>query len=360
VVRRVLIVSIVLGWSHFASAAEATGDLVAHGVELRRMGRDAEALAEFKRALAIEKSPRTQAQVALAEQALGLWVEAEEDLLRAFDQKGDPWIKKNLTSLTKALGVIRSHLGTLDLWGSPDGATVLINTRAVGKLPLDRPIRVAGGPVLLTARLDGYLDMTRTVAVPAGATVREHIELYPAAVANAPKRKDAAATAVPSTAKPAAVATGAVRSPSADPIGLRQVTEPSPPSSGLRPLAWAAGIGAAAALAFGVVETVARQHDKAAFENYAFPNPTDPNHPIPDYCNTDSLAPECKPLEDAFNRSNALMIVGYAAGATLAVASAVLFVVSSRGDEGGSRSSAVACVPAVDHGDRLLSCRLDF
>src|SRR5262249_56806117 len=84
--RFVLIVSFLLaGWSRFASAAETSNDIVARGVELRKKGRDAEALSEFKRALAIDKAPRTQAQVALAEQALGPRVAAEHRLLRTVD-----------------------------------------------------------------------------------------------------------------------------------------------------------------------------------------------------------------------------------------------------------------------------------
>lgn len=69
-------------------------------------------------AFAETKAPGTQAQIALAEQALGLWVEAEYDPLPAFDQRGKTLDQKNLASLTTGLRVIQSHLGTLELWGN--------------------------------------------------------------------------------------------------------------------------------------------------------------------------------------------------------------------------------------------------
>jgi hypothetical protein len=116
-----------------------------------------------------------------------------------------------------------------------------------------------------------------------------------------------------------------------------------------------------AAIALGVAETIIRQHNKAKFDNYVFANPSDPSHPIAGYCNTDIVMPECKPLQDAFNRSNTLMIVGYAAGGALAVGSAVLFLLSPpRGGDAGAQSTALACAPVVGGGEQLMSCRLDF
>ena len=62
-----------------ARTAEATGDAAEHlikqGVELRAKGKDAEALVLFQKAYAATPSPRALAQIALAEQALGRWIE---------------------------------------------------------------------------------------------------------------------------------------------------------------------------------------------------------------------------------------------------------------------------------------------
>ena len=112
---------------------ESVDAIVAKGVELRRQGKDAEALAEFQRALKIQNSPRVAAQAALAEQALGLWTNAEEDLTAAMSHEGDPWIKKNRATLAKAMEVIQSHLGTLEIWGTPVGAEVFVNNKSAGR-----------------------------------------------------------------------------------------------------------------------------------------------------------------------------------------------------------------------------------
>ncbi len=58
------------------------------GNELRRVGRDREALAEFQRAARIANTARVNAQIALAEQALGLWVEAETHMAKAGIRRG--------------------------------------------------------------------------------------------------------------------------------------------------------------------------------------------------------------------------------------------------------------------------------
>src|SRR5262249_32650092 len=151
--------------------------------------------AEFQRAMKIRKTPRVEAQVALAEQALGIWDVAEEDLLAALAESDDPWIRKNRTALNRALETIRANLGTLDVWGKPEGAEVFINEKPVGTLPLKQPIRVFGESAVVRVRATGYFEATRTPRVLRGQTVREYVELVavppsPPVVATAPDRPD--------------------------------------------------------------------------------------------------------------------------------------------------------------------------
>ena len=66
-----------------ARADEPPGDaeaLIQHGIELRRAGKNGEALSEFQKAYAIAPTPRAQAQIALALHALGDWLGAERGL----------------------------------------------------------------------------------------------------------------------------------------------------------------------------------------------------------------------------------------------------------------------------------------
>lgn len=69
------------------------------GIRLRAERRDAEALAVFRRAWEAARSPEARAQMALAEQALGLWIDAERDLLAALAAADHPWIARNRGAL---------------------------------------------------------------------------------------------------------------------------------------------------------------------------------------------------------------------------------------------------------------------
>jgi hypothetical protein len=178
------------------AARAAGGDdvdaLVNHGVELRKAGKDREALTEFQRAAQTSRTPRVVAQIALAEMALGTWVDAEEHLLEALAHPDDPWIKKNLGALEKARSTADTHLGSLDIWGTPAGAEVAVDGRVAGVFPLAKPIRLAAGTVTVTVRAAGYFTATRTLQVEAADLVREHVDLSPVAAAPPPARVELA------------------------------------------------------------------------------------------------------------------------------------------------------------------------
>lgn len=72
--------------------AQSAETLIDEGVQLREQGRDAGALERFQRAYAESRSARALAQVALAEQALGRWVDANAHLTEALAMGGE-WIE---------------------------------------------------------------------------------------------------------------------------------------------------------------------------------------------------------------------------------------------------------------------------
>jgi hypothetical protein len=158
--------------------AEDQDALVRQGVELRRQGREQEALEVFQRAAAIKKTPRVMAQVAFAEQALGQWVKAERDLKLALQAKSDPWIVKNRATIDEAMNAIAGHLGSLEVWGTPAGAEVLVDGEVVGTLPSSGAIRLPRGDVSVTVRHAGYAEVTRTVQIGRGALTRENVDLH--------------------------------------------------------------------------------------------------------------------------------------------------------------------------------------
>lgn len=165
-----------LATTNVARADDDAETLIARGVELREKGKDEEALVVFKKAYAKTPSPRARAQVALAEQALGMWVAAETDLVAALASEADPWIAKNRAALDGALGVIRRHIGSLEVRGA-DGAEIFVDGAPVGVASAGASFRVEAGRRTLEARSKGHHATTRSVEVPAGGVARETISL---------------------------------------------------------------------------------------------------------------------------------------------------------------------------------------
>ena len=73
--------------------------LIRRGLALRQRGDDREALARFEEAYQLSPSPLAQAQRALAEAALGQWLEANAHLSEAMSHGSDRWIRENDTLL---------------------------------------------------------------------------------------------------------------------------------------------------------------------------------------------------------------------------------------------------------------------
>lgn len=222
-----------LAWADAASEAEA---LITKGVELRETGRDDEALAVFRQALAKSPSPRARAQVGLAEQALGMWVLAETDLSAALAVEGDPWIAKNRGALEGALAVVRRRVSTLEVRGA-ENADVYVDGVKLGAGT--GPFRVEAGRRTLEVRGQGFQPTARMVELPPGGIARETVTLV-AVPASAPS--DTASHPALTT-----TTTDDRRSPLGD------------PGAGQRLLGWAFVGTGAALLATGGVGLIVRR-----------------------------------------------------------------------------------------------------
>ena len=144
------------GQAH-ADPGEVEG-LIREGVALRKVRRDRDALEIFRRAASIQRTAHALGQMGFAEQALGLWVEAEADLRESLTLTNDAWSQKNRPNCpNEALKIIRcSTSRSVSLWGTPNGAEILINGHVVGTLPTAAPIRVLVGDANLVVRAKGY------------------------------------------------------------------------------------------------------------------------------------------------------------------------------------------------------------
>lgn len=199
-----LVVVLVTGVARPTLAQPAEDEvLLRAGVEHRRSGRDAEALDAFRRALAVRRTPRALAQVALAEQALSLWLEAEEHLDQALREDADPWIKQNRAALEGAARLVAGKLAWLSVRSNVSDATLLVGGRPAGVVSSQARVRAVAGQVVVELRR------------PSGAAESRSVLLVPAQEAQVsidfpPDKAPPAPAAPPPTAEPAGSLRGTV------------------------------------------------------------------------------------------------------------------------------------------------------
>lgn len=285
-------------------AAEDAEALIARGVELREQGKDDEALEVFRRAYALAPSPRARAQVALAEQALGLWVAAESDLVAALAAADDPWIGKHRQPLEGALAVIRRHLGSLEVRGT-EGAEVALDGVKLGVLPAAAPFRVEAGRRTLSLQARGHHATSRIIEVPAGGVARETVELVP----------------LPPEAPASAGAKGETPASAPD-VGRGQ-----------RLLGWTFVGAGGVLLAAGGVSLLVR---KGFIDDY------NADATCPGIGSTRPQPPACDDRIEASRTWQTVSIVSFVAGGAFALGGAALVLTAPR----ASRTTALACGPA--------------
>lgn len=159
-----------------ASMAQAQAEdpdaLVARGVEMRQQGDDDGAAELFARAYELGQGTRALAQLALAEQALGRWVQAREHLGEALERGGD-WVVRHRETLDASLAVIDEHVGRLEVTLDVEGATVRLNGRALET----SPAYALTGEALVQVEAEGYRPAERDVVIEAGRLTRVYVPL---------------------------------------------------------------------------------------------------------------------------------------------------------------------------------------
>lgn len=185
----------------FASRAHAqdAASLVAEGIALRREGRDAEAAERFRAAHAIDGSARTLAQLALAEQGAGRWVDAERHLVAALAMD-DAWIAEHRAVLEAALATIRSHVGRLSVEANVQGAELFLDGERVGTLPIAEPLATEVGTHVVELRAPGHVPVQRSTEVRAGVLSRVTLAMVPSVAQDAPRVAPEAPSATPTVA----------------------------------------------------------------------------------------------------------------------------------------------------------------
>lgn len=303
---------LVLGVSS-AAWADASEDAIKRGVELRRERKDAEALAEFQRAYALRPTARALAQAGLAEQALSRWVEAERDIAQALASADDAWIADHRDTLTEALVVIRSHLGSVELSANESDVELWIGGTRVATLPYT--LRAAAGVVDIELRAKGRPALNRQIEIAPLRTLSQRFELAPA--------EPPASAAAPPTPPPPVAQPVTPKHETAAPTATENVA----PSRGVWP--WVTLGGAVAFVAGGVTAHVIREKAAARFNGDSCFQP-----PLTrgERCGTDLTRART---------SGALAVVGYAGGALLGGLSAYLWL-SDRHSDAAPRAALQA------------------
>ncbi len=171
---------LVLAVARPAAALEPEAEaLISQGIALREQGKDEQALELFRKAEAWGKTPRSTAQVALAEQALGMWMLADTHLSAALAAKDDAWITKNRAALEGALATIQKHVGSVEVRANVASAQIFVDGALVGTLPRPTPLRLEVGARQVEVRAAGYHSASRSVVVSNEAMARETFTLAP-------------------------------------------------------------------------------------------------------------------------------------------------------------------------------------
>jgi hypothetical protein len=301
-----------------ASDAAEVEALIKQALDLRRQQKDPLAYPLLQKAHALGSTPRTAAQLGLVEINLGYWLDAERHLAESLAAKRDVWVHQNRAVLEQNLEKARKAIGEVLVVGTPSGAEIEVNGKAVGTLPMQAPVRLGEGPARIEVRAPGYEPATRSLSVVGGQREEIALALEPA-----------------KTAETAPVPTSAT-SPAAPP------EPPTRPRKQLRLLAWSAAGFATGVVVVAGLQTKTWLDKRDEFDNHLPATTTTP--PAKPDCGAKDPnrgGPGCEAIYNDMNRARTRAFMLYGLTAAFAAGSATLFILSNRNEE----SARLACAP---------------
>jgi len=201
---------------HVAVAAgEDPEELIREGVKLRRRGDNTRAEGYFLRAYQLAATPRTAAQLGLAELALGEFLEAETHLSEALGRR-DAWVSEHRQAIEDGRGAARKHLVRVELAPLPAETTVSNAGAPAVTAPGDGVIWLAPGKAT-TLRLEAPGHKGTVLQVEGAEGETRHVSVDMPAV---PPPASPASPTVARPGEPAAPssAQAATCEPSAPPV----------------------------------------------------------------------------------------------------------------------------------------------
>lgn len=314
-----------------AHAADSSELLIRQGVELRRRGRDADALPKLQSAYELSRTPRAAAQLGLCEQALKRWSDAEQHLSEALFSESDTWVQRNREVLEESRITVRQNLVGLELTVTPDSALVSINGSVLGRASDVGNVWIVPGPVSVSASLDGYLPASVERTGSAGEALRVSLEL-------------ATPTAPPSATETSAPPAGALAATASSPEGSRD-------SSGSDSRHWKPYVGwslvglGALGLGWGALSYADRESAAKEFND-------DSNGCFVGPGGTITGGSACEALDQDIASATSIMTIGLIGGALLAGGGAALLLIGSGSEPSSTMAAGTgpSCAPSAGFG----------
>ena len=232
--------------------------------ELFDRGMYLDALQRFRQARALYPSFKIDLNIGATLDAMGRRTEAavyfEKFLVNA--AKAPPEIIK---AATKRLGELRNKLGRVKVTCLVVGATVMVNHKAVGRIPLELAVYLEPGKHTLKAEKTGYLPGTVELILDAGEYRELDLPLKPEAETAPVTPRPASAPSV--TVKPPPPASAPVEASPAGSAVNRSATQQRRRSKTIQAFI-ALGVGAALTVAAGTLLGVGAGQGSDAHEGY--------------------------------------------------------------------------------------------
>lgn len=328
--RNCLLGFVFLGTISAASPGYAAEDavveaLIQRGIQLRRSKADEEALAVFLEAEKQDPSSvRVLLHVVTAAQAAGKWLLADSYMRKVSALQSDPYYQRHAEAIDVVRRTIAQRVGTFQVQGEPDGASVRLDGELVGTLPMNEPAPVEAGAYLMEVHKPGYYRLRRNVTISGGVLTREPVELNRAVA-----RGDLGAGASPSSL----AAGGGEGNATA---GERDRSWWQSPAVGWTVLGLGAASGVASGIAFATREgRVDRWNDDRC---------------IPENDPSSTRLQNCASFKDEADRAQNIGVITGIVGAVF-VGIGITHLLATGGDDEPRRDSA-----AADQGLELTRC----
>ncbi|NOU31375.1 MAG: PEGA domain-containing protein [Polyangiaceae bacterium] len=155
-----------------ASAAESKK----RGDELLSAKRFEEALAEYEQSYRLSANPALHYNRGRVLQFLARYPEALKAIQR-FDADAPPELKARVPGLPGLIEDLRRLVSTVDVRCAVPGARIVVEKRVLATTPLDGPLVVNAGAVVIEVFAEGYFPFHRALTLPGGGTTTLDVRL---------------------------------------------------------------------------------------------------------------------------------------------------------------------------------------